>query len=402
MKGSKFKRIIMVGMMVASTAVNTLAGNIPKVNLNGDKVLLQQSPFIENGRTYIPLRAVSENMGATVKWDGFSQTITINNEKTTVVCQIGNNVAHVNKDEVKLDAPPKLKYGSTYVPLRFTADCLGAEVKYDKASNTIDIAYQVPEKLGVKYVDGRAVRTTNLPKNYKDFSYILEGVSNEMYELKAMYQYKNNAVEGKNYIKPANIKEDSFYSEENVQMWKAIIEKNLDLKFNVDYTTIDNTWAKEMTSTYMDSQKVGDGYYDRNLKDISSYVKYVKDNKIKIEGDFYVEPSICYESSGVSYMRAWVKFTVKESSTGKAELYEKSPSPLKKGLTYEGYVDIGLGTNNGNSKGQDLGIVRDSISATEGIKATKELNQSVKTYSANLYISTNNLANNKEVITCRD
>jgi len=402
MKGSKFKRIIMVGMMVASTAVNTLAGNIPKVNLNGDKVLLQQSPFIENGRTYIPLRAVSENMGATVKWDGSSQTITINNEKTTVVCQIGNNVAHVNKDEVKLDAPPKLKYGSTYVPLRFTADCLGAEVKYDKASNTIDIAYQVPEKYGVKYVDGRAVRTTNLPKNAKDFSYILEGVPNEMYEIKAEYQYKNNAVEGKNYIRPVNIETDSFYSEENVQKWKEIIEKNLDLKFNIDYKTIDSKWAKEMTSTYIACQKIGEGNYEKYLKYTSDYVKYVKDNKLQIEGDFYVEPSICYNSDGAIYMRAWVKFTIKDSKDGKAELFENRANKLNESRTYEGYVDIALGTNNGNSRGQDLGILKDNVSGKPSIKEKKEVNVELKTYNSNLNVNNQRMANDKEVITCRD
>lgn len=371
MRENRFKKIILMGIMIASTTVNTLAGNIPKVNMNGDKVLLQQSPFIENGRTYIPLRAVSENMGATVKWDGSSQTITINNDKTTVVCQIGNNIAHVNKDEVKLDAPPKLKYGSTYVPLRFTADCLGAEVKYDKASNTIDIAYQLPEKSGVKYIDGRAVRTTNLPNNAKDFSYILEGIPNEMYEVKPIYQYSNKMVEGVDFIKPINIYTDSFYSEENIQKWKEIIEKNLDLKFNVDYKTIDETWAKEMTSTYMACQKQGEGYYDRYLADAKEYVKYIKSNKIIIEGDFYVEPSICYMSDGAMYMRAWVRFTVKESQIEKAELYQKNPNELSVGKIYNGFADIGLGTNNGNSKGQDLGIVRDNVSGTIDIKVEK-------------------------------
>lgn len=382
MKGNKFKKVILMGLMIATTAVNTFGGTIPKVKLNGDKLLIQQSPFVQNGRTYIPLRAVSENLGAKVTWEGKTQTITIEQGYKTIVCRINNDTARVNNQVIQLDAPPQLKLGTTYVPLRFTADCLGAKVDYDKNSNSINITYEVPKQENKKYVGDREVRTTNLPKNYKDFEYILASIPNEMYELKADYEYKNNAVEGKNYIKPFNIKKDSFYSEENLQKWKQTIEKNLDLKLNVDYKTIDNTWAEQMTKTYIASQKEGQGNYNKYLKYTKDYIQSVKQNKIVVEGDYYVEPSICYNSSGAMYMRAWVKFTVKEGSN--IELYEKNSSTLKRGVTYTGYVDIGLATNNGNSRGQDLGIYDDSISQTPGIKETKESLLSTKTSSLNI------------------
>ncbi len=372
MKSNNFKKVILVGGVMGLVAVNTLAGNIPKINLNDNKILMLQSPFIENGRTYVPLRAVSENLGAVVKWEAETKTITINNGKTTVICQIGNNQATVNSKQVPLEALPKHKFGSTCVPLRFTSDCLGAEVNYDKNSNTIDITYEVPEKAGVKYVDGRAIRTTALPKNAKDFPYILEGIPNEMYELKAEYEYLSTAKEGKDYIRPCNVKTDPFYSEENVKLWKKIVESNLDHKFNVDYTTIDNNWAVEMAKTYIEAQSEEKVHYNKYLNYAKDYISYVKRNKIKIEGDYYVEPSICYLESGAMYLRCWVSFKCTSSATGNFKLFEKHESVLKAGTTYAGYVDIGLGTSTYGADGKDLGIGRDTISETAGIKEMKK------------------------------
>lgn len=364
----KISRMVQIVIIILVTSISTLAGTIPRVNFNGDKIMLQQSPFVENGRTYVPLRSVSENLGATVWWESSTQTIIIKNDKTTVICQIGNSQAKVNDESVTLDVAPKIKLGTTYVPLRFTADCLGAKMTYDKATNTIGIEYEITQNPLKQYINGKAIRTTKLPSNSKDFAYILEGIPNEMYELKPVYAYKNNLVEGKNYTRPVNISRKAVYSEENVQKWKELVERNLGFKLNVNYKTIDNSWADGIAQTYMDSLKGEDGYYDRNFKDAKKYVQYVKDNKIVIEGDYFVEPSICYASSGAIYLRCWVKFQIKQSNIGKAELYEKSPSSLKSGKTYSGYVDFGLGTNTGNSRGDDLGIVKDTISETAGMK----------------------------------
>lgn len=397
MNNSKFKRIMMMGLVIASTAINTLAGNIPKVNLNGEKVMLQQSPFVESGRTYVPLRAISENLGATVGWEPTTQTVTINNDTTTVVCKIGSSTAKVNNEPVTLDAAPKIKLGTTYVPLRFTADCLGAKISYDQKTNTIGIEYEVKKDSTKKYIDDRAIRTTNLPKNAKDFAYILEGIPNEMYQLEAQYEYKNNAIEGKNFIRPRDITTSSFYSEENLKQWKETIEKHLDLKLNIDYRTIDDKWAEEMTSTYMACQKKGQGNYDKYLKYTKDYVKYVKENKVIIEGDYYVEPNICYSTSGSIYMRSWVGFNVKSSANGKAELFENHASAINTGKTYTGYVDMGLATNNGNSKGQDLGMIRDTISEAVGVSA-----KSSSLNIANYQVAARSIATNRGEIECRD
>lgn len=361
-----------IAATLLASSMTTFAGTIPKVNINDSKVLMQESPFNQNGRMYIPLRSVSENLGAKVAWDNATQTITITQGFNTISCRIGNDTARVNNKIVPMDAPPLLKNGTTYVPLRFVSEALGGEVKFDKPSNSVDIQYSYPQDAGQKYdFLGRSKRTTNLPKNAKDFSYVLEGIPNQMYELKPIYAYSNKKVEGKDYTRPVNMATSEFskryYSEENTKLWKEIIEKNLDLKFNVNYKTIDNAWADKMAQTYMDS-KPGGSYYDRNIADTKKYVQYIKNNQVTIEGDYFVEPSICYRASGAYYMRVWVKFKGTSNKVNEFELYENNPQKIKTNTWYEGYVDIALSTNNGNSVGKDFGISKDSIALTSGIK----------------------------------
>lgn len=49
--------------------------------VNGVDVELESPAFIENERTYTPLRFIAENLGATVDWDGDTQTVTISVER---------------------------------------------------------------------------------------------------------------------------------------------------------------------------------------------------------------------------------------------------------------------------------------------------------------------------------
>ena len=58
--------------IVASEGINIV--------INNNVVLLsedEQKPFILEGRTYVPLRVISENLGAAVEWDGVNQQILI-------------------------------------------------------------------------------------------------------------------------------------------------------------------------------------------------------------------------------------------------------------------------------------------------------------------------------------
>ncbi|TCT15574.1 copper amine oxidase-like protein [Natranaerovirga pectinivora] len=98
-------------------------------------------PFIEDGRTLVPLRVIVEALGLDVDWEGDTQKIIINNEVGSLIYfQINSNIlefttfsksGEANISKRIMDATPILKDGRTYIPLRFLSEILGYEIRYD-------------------------------------------------------------------------------------------------------------------------------------------------------------------------------------------------------------------------------------------------------------------------------
>lgn len=88
---------------------------------------------LQNNRVLIPLRDVSQHLGAQVEWDKRNQLITIVKDDTTIELVLGSKKVQVNQSEVTLDVPAQIMNGgTTYVPLRFVSQTLGADVKWDQ------------------------------------------------------------------------------------------------------------------------------------------------------------------------------------------------------------------------------------------------------------------------------
>lgn len=338
--------------------VSTYAGAIPKVELNGTKLLIKESPIEKNGTTYVPLRTV-ENLGAKVTWNNETQTATITHGYNTIEQRIGSNTALVNSKSVSVPAPAIKHNGTTYIPIRFISETLGATIERDQKENSINIVYEMPKDGNQKYDQfGRMIRKDNLPKNAASYSSIIQGVPNDMYEFKFQYdvmKWTTPPKEGSDYKSPKLTINDAWYSDEHIALWKSTCEEYLDLVLNVDYRTIDYTWADRMAE--LTCQKgLDENYYNRTLKRAKEYVDYVKANQLIIEGDYYVEPSITYMTHGGVYMRNWVKYKANRDF----KLYEESYD-LKGNKWYEGYTDISLGSQKGGEKGNELVIKRTRI-----------------------------------------
>lgn len=109
------------------------------VLLNGKKLDFTQSPVIENGTTLVPMRAIFEAMGATVDWNNDTKTVTSVKGDTTISLTLNKNTATVNGKEISLAVPAKLINENTMVPLRFVSESLGADVNWNGESRTITI-----------------------------------------------------------------------------------------------------------------------------------------------------------------------------------------------------------------------------------------------------------------------
>lgn len=112
------------------------------MKINGRKATPDVAPFIYNGGyTMVPLRFASTPLNATLLWDNTTKTATLIREDLTVTLVIGNEQATVNDEAVTMAVAAMSKDGRTFVPLRFVAENMGAVVQWNGAQKLITIDF---------------------------------------------------------------------------------------------------------------------------------------------------------------------------------------------------------------------------------------------------------------------
>ncbi|WP_187274452.1 copper amine oxidase N-terminal domain-containing protein [Paenibacillus sp. N3.4] len=99
-------------------------------------------PFINaDNITVVPVRFISEKLGAEVGWNGALQQVTIKDAATgaTIILTLDSKVAMVNGSPIQLESPAALYNGSTFVPIRFITEQLGGEVSFDDLTRVVTI-----------------------------------------------------------------------------------------------------------------------------------------------------------------------------------------------------------------------------------------------------------------------
>ncbi len=91
------------------------------------------------GRTFVPFRALFEAMGAEVDYDLVHKKVTATKDNNEIELTVGDLIARKNGAEITMEAAPQILNKTTYVPLRFVAESLNADVNFDGANNKIVI-----------------------------------------------------------------------------------------------------------------------------------------------------------------------------------------------------------------------------------------------------------------------
>jgi murein tripeptide amidase MpaA len=119
-----------------------IAENVKEVNLviNDEKASLSPSAILFNNRTMVPIRGVFEELGASVSYNASTKFVIVKKADTTVKVKIGSPMAYVNSKKVNLDTSPIIMKGRTMIPLRFVSEAIGASVKWNSSNGTAYIS----------------------------------------------------------------------------------------------------------------------------------------------------------------------------------------------------------------------------------------------------------------------
>lgn len=198
----------------------------------------------------------------------------------------------------------------------------------DKALSTTEQVKNAP-----KDPWGRAIRTTNLPKNYKDFPYILADAPNEMYDLNHESPFPDKLKT------PIQFFESDGFNKAGIDGLVEHVEQYVNQIVNVDYATLNQAWADKLIAVMNTTNNA------RAVKEeVAEYIKDAKANKVKIQGTVKAEPSIIF-IDGSTYMRIYFTFKVTDfKNKSKPIFYDLTKINIKKNIEYVGYTNIALST----------------------------------------------------------
>ena len=102
------------------------------VNVDNEAVIYDAAPVIRNDRTLVPIRIVTETLGGKVDWNGATKEVTLHIDGKEIKMTVGKTLE-------KYGVAPVIIDGRTFVPVRFVADELGATIAWDDATKTVTI-----------------------------------------------------------------------------------------------------------------------------------------------------------------------------------------------------------------------------------------------------------------------
>jgi hypothetical protein len=139
------KQEILLSFILTKQITMLLKQNSSLVQLSDqDPVNLDVAPYIQGGRTFVPLRFIGESFGAKVEWFAEEKKIIYTLRGQEIILWINQTRLVSNGVEKTMDTPPEVKPpGRTFVPLRIISEELGATVDWNEITHQIKIVFTI-------------------------------------------------------------------------------------------------------------------------------------------------------------------------------------------------------------------------------------------------------------------
>ena len=135
-------------ILIFTSSTTYAAGKDIQIKVDGFAIASDVKPEIKNNHIMVPLRVISENLGA--KLHGSNSEITLTKNNMQVTLKLNSSTAVINGKTVRLDVKPYIKNNRTFVPLRFISETFGCTVNYKNSIVTVDTEPLVIDGIKVK------------------------------------------------------------------------------------------------------------------------------------------------------------------------------------------------------------------------------------------------------------
>lgn len=111
-------------------------------SVDGNTWTMDAAPFIQDGRTFVPVRYLALAVGVpenNIVWSASARTVSLKKDDVTLEMGVGGKVIYVNNEPRTIDAAPLIKNSRTYLPARYVAAYLGCEISWDPVERAVII-----------------------------------------------------------------------------------------------------------------------------------------------------------------------------------------------------------------------------------------------------------------------
>ncbi len=191
-----------VTMILTMVSIPAFAEDNITIYVNEQILQCDVAPYIENGRTMVPMRKIFEALDAKVDWEGTTQTITATKDNTIITLQINNSTMYNNGVAEALDVAPVIVNSSTFVPIRAVSQSLKANVEWLGHNQSVYInspelfkqaSENITKTITMYAPDGRTIDVLESEiEAYKNVGWYIEPVT-QMYALDDRTIYVHNS-----------------------------------------------------------------------------------------------------------------------------------------------------------------------------------------------------------------
>lgn len=114
-------------------------GKTISIEIDGNLIETDQPPYIENDRTFVPIRFIAQALNLEVHWDDDKEMALLKNEDTVIKLKSDSETLEINGENKLIDAPVNVYRGRTFVPVRFIAETLNCIVDWDPDNYIVKI-----------------------------------------------------------------------------------------------------------------------------------------------------------------------------------------------------------------------------------------------------------------------